>query len=100
MSWHSRIFLLAFFTFATGKVARTQCEDAKSTLQINECFAKELKKADSEVNRIYHITVKKLQADDAALLRKRSAHGSLTGMRSARQSMLSGVGAQAAQRRG
>jgi uncharacterized protein YecT (DUF1311 family) len=32
--------------------------------------AKELKKADAEVNRVYHSTVKRLQADDAALLRK------------------------------
>jgi uncharacterized protein YecT (DUF1311 family) len=70
MSWHSRIVLLVFFAFATGNVAKAQCEDAKSTLQINECFAKELKKADAEVNKIYYSTVKKLQRDDAALLRK------------------------------
>jgi len=60
MSWHGRILLLAFLTFATGNLAKAQCEDAKSTLQINECFAKELKKADAEVSRVYHSTVKKL----------------------------------------
>jgi uncharacterized protein YecT (DUF1311 family) len=70
MSWHSRIFLLAFFTFAMDDLAKAQCKDAKTTLQINECFAKELKKADAEVNRIYHSTLKKLQPDDAAFLRK------------------------------
>jgi len=59
MSWHGRILLLAFLTFATGNLAKAQCEDAKSTLQINECFAKELKKADAEVSRVYHSTVKK-----------------------------------------
>jgi len=70
MSWRSRILLLAFFTLATGNAAEAQCEDAKSTLQINECFARELKKADAEINRIYGLTVKKLQPEDAALSRK------------------------------
>ena len=53
-----------------GNIARAQCEDAKSTLQINECFAKELKKAEAEVNKIYQLTIKKLQPEDVALLRK------------------------------
>lgn len=70
MSWHSRILLLIFFTFFAGNVTRAQCEGAKSTLQINECFAKELKKAEAEVNKIYQLSVKKLEPDDAALLRK------------------------------
>ncbi|HEY6269994.1 MAG TPA: lysozyme inhibitor LprI family protein [Candidatus Acidoferrum sp.] len=51
-------------------MTRAQCEGAKSTLQINECFAKELKKAEAEVNKIYQLSVKKLEPDDAALLRK------------------------------
>ncbi|SRR5712692_7537124 len=70
MSCYSRTFLLVFLTLATSNVTRAQCEDAKSTLQINECFAKELKKAEAEVNKIYQLTVKKLQPDDAALLRR------------------------------
>lgn len=70
MPRRTRIFLLGFLALATGDVARAQCENAKSTLQINECFAKELKKAEVEVNRVYQLTVKKLQPDDAALLRK------------------------------
>ena len=70
MSWRNRIILLVFFTLATGNVARAQCDEAKTTLQINECFAKELKKADSELNRVYQATVKKLPPDDVALLRK------------------------------
>lgn len=70
MYWHSRIFFLVFFICATGNVAKAQCEDAKSTLQINECLAKELKKADAELNSVYHSFVKRLEPDDAILLRK------------------------------
>ena len=69
MSWN-RIFLLAFLTLVTGNAVKAQCENAKSTLQINECLTKELKKADAEVGRLYDLTMKKLQPDDAALLRK------------------------------
>jgi uncharacterized protein YecT (DUF1311 family) len=58
------------FTFVAGNVTRARCEGAKSTLQINECFAKEFKKAEAEVNKIYQLSVKKLEPDDAALLRK------------------------------
>jgi len=61
---------LTFFIVATGTVAKAQCDQAKSTLQINECLAKELKKADAELNRVYRLALKDLQADDAALLRK------------------------------
>jgi uncharacterized protein YecT (DUF1311 family) len=64
------VFLLAFFAFATGAVARAQCEDAKTSLQINECFAKELKKAHAELDSVYRLTMKKPEAADAALLRK------------------------------
>jgi uncharacterized protein YecT (DUF1311 family) len=39
-------------------------------LQINECFSKELIKASAEVNRVFRSTLKKLQPEDAALLRK------------------------------
>lgn len=70
MSWRGRVFLLTFFVFATGTVARAQCDDAKTTLQINECFAKELKKADAELNSVYQSTMKKLEPADAVLLRK------------------------------
>jgi uncharacterized protein YecT (DUF1311 family) len=70
MPRRTRIFLLGFLALATGDVARAQCEDAKSTLQINDCFARELKKADAEINRVYQSTMNKLQPDDAALLRK------------------------------
>jgi uncharacterized protein YecT (DUF1311 family) len=70
VSWRGRVFLFAFFAFTTGAVAKGQCEDAKTTLQINECFAKELKKADAELNGAYRLTMKKLEAADAALLRK------------------------------
>jgi uncharacterized protein YecT (DUF1311 family) len=70
MSWHGRAFVLVFFVFATGTPARTQCEEAKSTLQINECLAKELKKADTELSKVYHTIEKKLEPDDALLLRK------------------------------
>jgi uncharacterized protein YecT (DUF1311 family) len=70
MSWRGRVFLLTFFVFATGAVARAQCDDAKTTLQINECFAKELKKADAELNTVYHSTIKKLGPADTVLLRK------------------------------
>jgi uncharacterized protein YecT (DUF1311 family) len=70
MARRGRVLLLAFLTFATANVAKAQCEDVKSTLPINECFAKELKKADAEVNKIYRATLKQLQPDDAALLRK------------------------------
>ena len=59
-----------FFAIATGPVVRAQCDDAKTTSQINECFAKELKKADAELNDVYRLTMKKLEAGDAALLRK------------------------------
>ena len=62
--------LVAFFAIATGAAVRAQCDDAKTTLQINECFAKELKKADAELNDIYRLTMKKLEAADAVLLRK------------------------------
>jgi uncharacterized protein YecT (DUF1311 family) len=64
------VSLVAFFAIATGAVVRAQCDDAKTTLQINECFAKELKKADAELNDVYRSTIKKLEAADAALLRK------------------------------
>jgi uncharacterized protein YecT (DUF1311 family) len=70
MCWGDRALLLMLFIFATGTAARAQCEEAKSTLQINECFAKELKKADAELNTVYRLALKKLEADDAALLRK------------------------------
>lgn len=70
MRWGGRAFLLAVLVFATGTLAKAQCEEAKSTLQINGCFAKELKKADAELNKVYRLTLKKLEADDAALLRK------------------------------
>ena len=59
-----------FFIFATGTAARAQCEEAKTTLQINECFAKELKKADARLNRVYRLTQEKLSPEDAALLQK------------------------------
>ena len=70
MSWRGRVFLVALFAFATGAVTGAQCEDAKTTLQINECLAKELKKADAELNGVYRSTMKKLEGADAALLRK------------------------------
>jgi uncharacterized protein YecT (DUF1311 family) len=70
MSWRIRIFFLVLFICATGNVARAQCEEAKSTLQINECFAKELKKADVEFNSVYRSIVDKLQPDDTVRLRK------------------------------
>jgi uncharacterized protein YecT (DUF1311 family) len=70
MCWGGREFFLTFLILATGSVARGQCEEAKSTLQINECYARELKRVDAELNKVYHLTLKKLQVDDAALLRK------------------------------
>jgi uncharacterized protein YecT (DUF1311 family) len=70
MSWSGKIFLLTFFIFATGTAARAQCGEAKTTLQINECFAKELKKADARLNRVYQQTREKLSPQDAALLQK------------------------------
>jgi uncharacterized protein YecT (DUF1311 family) len=70
MSWNGKVFLLMFFIFATGTAARAQCEEAKTTLQINECFAKELKKADARLNRVYRLTQEKLSPEDAALLQK------------------------------
>jgi uncharacterized protein YecT (DUF1311 family) len=70
MAYLYRAVLLTFFIFGADSVARAQCDEAKTTLQINECFAKELRKADAEVNRVYRLTVKKLQPDDAAFLRK------------------------------
>ena len=70
MSSCGKIFLLTFFIFATGAAARAQCEEAKTTLQINECFAKELKKADARLNRVYRLIQEKLSPEDAALLQK------------------------------
>jgi uncharacterized protein YecT (DUF1311 family) len=62
--------LLILFLVVMSPVAKAQCEEAKSTLQINECFAKELKKAEVELSRVYHLTMKKLEPADAVLLRK------------------------------
>ncbi len=70
MAYLYRAVLLTFFIFGADSVARAQCDEAKTTLQINECFAKELKKADAKLNRVYQLAEKKLQPDDAALLRK------------------------------
>ncbi len=70
MPYLYRGVLLTFFILVVGGVTRAQCDEAKTTLQINECFAKELKKANSELNRVYQTTVKKLPPDDVALLRK------------------------------
>jgi uncharacterized protein YecT (DUF1311 family) len=70
MFWRGRLFLLTIFILAMGASARAQCEDAKSTAQTNACFAKELKKADTELNGVYRATVKKLHPEDAILLRK------------------------------
>ena len=70
MSSAGKGILLAFFIVAVSPMARAQCDDAKTTLQINECFAKELKKADAELNGVYRLTIKKLEPAEAVLLRK------------------------------
>ena len=73
MSWQGGAIFLALFIASTCPQTRSQCEEAKSTLQINECFSAELKKATTELNRVYRSTLKKLEPTDAVLLRKAQA---------------------------
>ena len=70
MSWQGKGILVALLAIGACPHARAQCDDAKTTLQINECFAKELKKANAELDRVYRSTAKDLDPADAELLRK------------------------------
>ena len=63
------LFLLLLSTIYAGEGA-AQCKDAVSTRDMEDCAASEYKKADTELNRVYQETLKKLQPKDAQLLRK------------------------------
>jgi hypothetical protein len=49
MSLDGRMFVRTLFVSATCTVARAQCEEVKSTLQINEWLAREVKEGDAKL---------------------------------------------------
>jgi uncharacterized protein YecT (DUF1311 family) len=61
---------LLLFSLLTARGAAAQCKDAMSTRDMEDCASSEYKKADTELNRVYQETLKKLQPTDAQLLRK------------------------------
>jgi len=65
-----RALLPLFVLFLLPGFARAQCDDKKTTIDINVCLAAELKKADAELHLVFQVKIKKLAAADAARLRK------------------------------
>jgi uncharacterized protein YecT (DUF1311 family) len=56
-----RVLPLLLFSLVTAGGAAAQCKDAMSTRDMEDCASSEYKRADTELNRVYQETLKKLQ---------------------------------------
>lgn len=68
MKWMAALFLMA--GIGATKPAFAQCEHARTTVDTTDCFDREYKKADAELNRIYQLAFTGLDEKAADNLRK------------------------------
>jgi uncharacterized protein YecT (DUF1311 family) len=61
------VLLLLFFV---PTLATAQCKDAVSTKDMQDCMDTEWKKSNAELNRVYQESLKKLNPEQSALLKK------------------------------
>jgi uncharacterized protein YecT (DUF1311 family) len=69
MKRSGHITLLIFCLVFPGRLF-AQCDSKGTTADVTECYAREYKKADAELNRVYTRALKDLDSADAAQLRK------------------------------
>ena len=66
----STLLKLSLLFLALPTFARAQCEKKETTIDLVDCWNAELKKADTELNRVYQAALKKQQPPDAVKLRQ------------------------------
>jgi uncharacterized protein YecT (DUF1311 family) len=63
-------YLVLLLLFCVPTLATAQCQDAVSTKDMQDCMDTEWKKSDAELNRVYQESLKKLNKEQCALLKK------------------------------
>jgi uncharacterized protein YecT (DUF1311 family) len=66
----STLLKLSLLFLALPTFLRAQCEKKETTVDLVDCWNAELKKADTELNRVYQAALKKQQPPDAVKLRQ------------------------------
>jgi uncharacterized protein YecT (DUF1311 family) len=63
-------YLVLLLLFCVPTLATAQCQDAVSTKDMQDCMDTEWEKSDAELNRVYQESLKKLNKEQCALLKK------------------------------
>jgi uncharacterized protein YecT (DUF1311 family) len=63
-------YLVLLLLFFVRTLTAAQCKDAVCTKEMQDCMEPEWKKSNAELNRVYPESLKKLNPEQSALLKK------------------------------